>query len=294
MEKARMLIIGAGGFLGTHVARAAAHSFEVFRGGREAASDSASVQIDITDASSVDAAFQRIKPDVVLLLAALSDIDQCQAQPDLALAVNFRGPTHVANACALANAKLLFTSSAAVFDGHKHGYVEEDLPAPLSVYGKTKARAEAVVLALAPAAIVLRFALVVGFAGKAGTNAVLDNLVARWAAGSPVSSPTFEYRNPIDAGTLSNVMLRLLLNEDLNGIFHVGSKDSISRYDLNVKLAKRMGFSGDLVQPQTEPVAGRAPRGKDHFLISEKVRNVCGIPIPSCDEVIARCFDAAA
>lgn len=294
MDKARILIIGSGGFLGMHATRAAKESFEVFTGSRKAGADPGSVQIDITDASSVDTAFRRVRPDAVLLLAALSDIDKCQARPEQALAVNVLGSEHVANACARSNARLLFTSSAAVFDGRKHGYTEEDAPTPLSVYGETKARAEAAVLALVPSAIVLRVALVIGFARKAGTNAMLDNLAARWAAGSPVSSPTFEYRNPIDAGTLSGFMLRLLLHKDARGIFHAGAKESVSRYELNVKLAKRMGYSGDLVQPQTVPASGRAPRGLDHFLMSDKLHAVCNTTIPNCDEVIERSFDEAA
>jgi dTDP-4-dehydrorhamnose reductase len=294
MDKARLLLIGASGFLGAHAARKFAESYEVFTGNRVAARDSSSVQIDITDASSVDAAFRRVKPDAVLLLAALSDIDRCEAEPELAFAANVRGPENVANACARSNTRLLFTSSAAVFDGSKHGYAEDDTPTPLSVYGKTKARAEAAVLALLPSAIILRIALVIGFAGKKGTNAMLENLSARWACGSPVATPTFEYRNPIDAAALSGFMLELLKREDAHGIFHAGATESISRYDLNLKLAERMGYPSELVLAQTEPAPGRAPRGANHFLLTDKIRLICNIPIPSCDEVIARCFDEVA
>jgi dTDP-4-dehydrorhamnose reductase len=294
MDKARLLLIGANGFLGAHAARKFAESFEVFTGSRVAGTNSKSIQIDITDASSVDAAFQRVKPDAVLLLAALSDIDRCEAEPELAFATNVRGPENVANACARSNARLLFTSSAAVFDGRKHGYVEDDAPTPLSVYGKTKARAEAAVLALWPSAIILRIALVIGFAGNKGTNAMLENLSARWACGSPVATPTFEYRNPIDAVALSSFMLELLKHQHAHGIFHAGAKESISRYGLNLKLAERMGYPSELVLAQTEPAPGRAPRGLDHFLLTDKIRVVCNTPIPSCDEVIARCFDEVA
>src|SRR6202158_4135771 len=293
MDKARLLLIGANGFLGAHAARKFAQSFDVFTGSRVTATDSKNIQIDITNTSSVDAAFQRVKPDAVLLLAALSDIDRCEAEPELAFAANVRGPENVANACARSNTRLLFTSSAAVFDGSKHGYTEDDAPTPLSVYGKTKARAEAAVLALLPSAIILRIALVIGFAGKKGTNAMLENLSARRAGGWPVATPTFEYRNPIDAAALSSFMLELL-KQDAHGIFHAGAKESISRYGLNLKLAERMGYPSELVLAQTEPAPGRAPRGMDHFLLTDKIRVVCNPPIPSCDEVIARCFDEVA
>jgi dTDP-4-dehydrorhamnose reductase len=294
MDKARLLLIGASGFLGTYAARKFAKSFDIFTSSRVAVTDSRSAQIDIIDASSVDATFQRVKPDAVLLLGALSDIDRCEAEPELAFATNVRGPENVANACARSKARLLFTSSAAVFDGSKHGYTEDDAATPLSVYGETKARAEAAVLAILPSAIILRIALAIGFAGKKGTNAMLENLSALWACGSPVATPTFEYRNPIDAAALSSFMLELLEHEDAHGIFHAGAKESISRYGLNLKLAERMGYPSELVVAQTEPAPGRAPRGMDHFLLTDKIRAVCTIPIPSCDEVIARCFDEVA
>lgn len=294
MDKARLFIIGARGFLGGHAARAAKDSFEVVTGGRNTAAEAGSVQIDITDASSVDAAFHQVQPDAVLLLAALSDIDQCEAHPERALATNVRGPENVANACARSKARLLFTSSGAVFDGSKHGYAEEDVPTPLSVYGETKAQAETAVLGILPAAKVLRIALAIGFAGKTGTNAMLDNLAACWASGFSVASPTFEFRNPIDAGTLSRSMLQLLQSEDAAGIFHAGANESVSRYELNLRLAKRMGYSKDLVQPQTEPAPGRAPRGRDHYLMTDRLHAVCKTPVPDCDEVIERSFNEVA
>lgn len=294
MDKERLLLIGANGFLGTHARRKLAESFEVFTGARLTDADFRSVPIDITDAASVNAAFDRVKPRAVALLAALSDIDRCEAEPELAFATNVSGPINVAKACARSNGKLLFTSTAAVFDGSKHGYSEEDAVTPLSVYGRTKARAEAEIQAILPSALILRFALVIGFAGKKGTNAMLENLAARWASGSPVATPTFEYRNPIDAAALSNFMLELLRSPETRGIFHAGSRESISRYGLNLKLAERMGYSRDLVLPQTEPAKGRAPRGLDHFLLTDKIRKICSTPIPSCDEAIARCFDEAA
>lgn len=294
MDQKRILIIGARGFLGGYAARRCAGSFEVFTTSRTAPKSAASIQLDITDRDSVNRAFRFVKPDAVLLLAALSDIDRCQQQPAQAFAINVKGAEHVAEACLRSNTRLLFTSSSAVFDGCKHGYGEEDSPSPVSVYGETKARAEAAILALDPTAIILRFGLAVGFAGERGTNAMLNRLAIQWAGGSAVAAPTFEYRNPIDVATISRIMLELVTNEAAHGIFHLGASDSISRYNLYVKFAERMGYSRKLVLEQTEPIPGRAPRGLDHFLLTKKLRAFSSTPIPSCDEVIARCFDESA
>ncbi len=145
------------------------------------------MKIDITSAASVHAAFDRTEPDAVILLAAVSDIDQCERQPELAEAVNVCGAAHVVQACRRMKARLIFTSSAAVFDGTRHGYRESDPPTPVSVYGGTKARAEQLIAAELPAAVILRLALVVGFAEGAGTNAMLNKFAARLRAGETVS-----------------------------------------------------------------------------------------------------------
>ena len=273
-----------------YAVQAAAETFEVIRGDRSGNGQPGSIEVDVADASSVDRAFGQTKPDLVLLLAAMSDIDRCETLPEQAFAVNVRGAENVANACARSNARLLFTSSAAVFDGSKHGYREEDTIHPLSVYGKTKAWAENAVQALLPSAIVIRFALVLGLARKSGTNAMLDSMLRKWKAGEPVSLSTREVRNPIDAASLNRGMIGMLADSGVSGVYHVGASDSISRYELGKRLAKRAGVSADLVRPQGEPVPGRAPRGEDHFLLTEKIRRCWNWEVESCDQVIERCF----
>jgi dTDP-4-dehydrorhamnose reductase len=293
MERPRALIVGAGGFLGAYLVESATEKFEVIRGERGAA-EPGGIVIDITDSSSVDRAFEIVKPDVVLLLAAISDIDRCETQPAQAFAVNVRGVENVANTCARMNVRLLFTSTAAVFDGSKHGYHEEDEVNPVSVYGETKVRAEAVLREIMPTAVTIRFSLALGFALRAGTNSMLDGLQANWRTGKSVALSTSECRNPLHAQSVSEIMIRLAADYKMSGVYHAGACDSISRYELARRLAVRAGFPDHLVQPQTNPIPGRAPRGKDHFLLTDKLRSVCRMEIPTCDQVIERCFDGVA
>jgi dTDP-4-dehydrorhamnose reductase len=290
MDSPRLLIIGARGFLGTYAVGAALSKLEVIQGDRSANGMRGTVQVDISDAKNVDLAFKNVRPDCVLLLAAMSDIDRCEALAELAFATNARGPENVANACARSNARLLFTSTAAVFDGKKHGYAEDDEISPVSVYGKTKVWAENVVKSLTPSAAILRLALVLGFARKSGTNAMLDNVMAKWKAGEAVSFPTRELRNPIDADSLSKIMINLLATPTISGLFHVGALDGISRYELGKRLAARAGVSAELVCPQDVPAPNRAPRGEDHFLLTDKIRKIYNVELVGTDQVIERCF----
>ena len=291
-RKPKMLVVGSRGFLGRHATRVAARDFEVVEGNRTATGKSNEVRIDIKNEDSVAVAFDEVLPDVVLLLAAHSDIDHCEQHPEEARAVNVDGAEHVAAACVRSGARLLFASSGAVFDGRQHGYTEEARVNPVSVYGETKATAERRILALLPNAIVARLALVIGFAAPPGASAVLDKLRKRLASGESVAFPVFERRNPIDAATCSQFMVELVKRQE-QGVFHIGCMDSISRFDLGVKLASRMGYA-DRVRPELKPTPGRAPRGPDHFLLTDKLRAACAIPIPTCDEVIERCFNGIA
>lgn len=297
MDKQRLLVIGAGGFLGTYAVEAAQSpgTLQVIRGDRNQAvtkstAGKEAVEVDIANAASVDQAFAEAHPDCVLLLAAISDIDRCEASPDTAFAINARGAEHVANACARTNARLLFTSSAAVFDGNQQSYTEDASATPISVYGKSKLWAEQAVMHILPSAVVLRFALVLGFARRCGTNAMLDSLMAKWQAGKPVAFSTQEDRNPIDAATLSEIMVDLVADREISGIYHAGASDTLTRYELGLRLASRAGISSQLVQPQHAAPAGRAPRGRHHFLLTDKLQSVCNIETGNSQQVVERCF----
>lgn len=300
-DRQRLLIVGARGFLGTYAVEGALElgDFQVIRGDRSRSSagvipvvetETESVEMDVADAASVDRAFAQARPDCVLLLAAVSDIDRCEAAPEMAFSINAHGAEHVANACARDKVRLLFTSSAAVFDGGKDGYCEKDVALPISVYGKSKLWAEHAVTSLLPSAVILRFALVLGFAHKRGAKSMLDTWVEKWRASETVAFSTEEYRNPIDAGTLSKLMLHLISQREVSGIYHAGALDSLSRYQLGRRLAARAGMSSELVKPQYEAAPGRAPRGRNHLLLTDKLRAICDIETGSCDRVIERCF----
>ena len=292
MDKKRILVVGARGFLGMYAVEAAttADTFEVIRGDRSSTGHPGSVALNIADASSVDQAFRDARPDLVLLLAAIADIDRCERLPEEAFATNARGAENVANACARNNARLLFTSTAAVFDGKQHGYREEDAATPVSVYGRTKVWAEAAVKELTPSAAIVRFSLVLGFTRNTGTNAMLDGMVAKLEAGETIYLSTREKRNPLEAASLSRLLIRMLADPTANGLYHTGASDSISRYELGKRLAKRVNVSADLVQAKDDPIPGRAPRGEDHFLLTEKLHRFYNLDIESCDQVIERCF----
>ncbi len=278
--KPGLLIIGASGFVGAELAERAGEQYRVVAPGPD--------ELDVTGPASVEWGVAEAQPRVVALLAAVADIDQCEQQPELAWRVNAEGARLVADACARQNARLLYVSSAAVYDGTRESYRESDPPSPVSVYGRTKAEAERHVLSRLPASVVIRPALVVGRARTAGTNSFQAKLMSALSAGKTVTAPDFEYRNPIDVGTLAVAMLRLAANPDAGGIYHIGATGSVSRYDLACRYAALTGARRSQIVEQTEPVPGRAPRGLHHFLISERLELATGLMMPDIETVLER------
>jgi dTDP-4-dehydrorhamnose reductase len=284
--KLRLLVIGAGGFLGSRLLHSNDPRFEITGATRS--------DCDVTDRSSIRDAFARSRPQLVVLAAAIADIDRCEKMPDFARSINVTGAENVALECARHNTRLLFTSSGAVFDGTAERYVETDPPHPLSVYGQTKAEAERVIREILPNAIVARIALALGFSVRGGTNALLDKLHAAFAAGKAVHAPVSEYRNAIDAETLTRWILDLACASQASGVFHLGASDALSRYEIVCQLAKIMGYSTSLVIAQNTVEPDRAPRGLRQLLVPARIREYSNAAVPTCAETIERCVNVAA
>ena len=283
-QNPRLLIIGANGFVGGWVARTARNQFDVIEGTRLGGTPS-SVRIDVTQPASVKEAFDAAKPDVVLLTAAMADIDKCEQEKDLVGQINYQGPIHIARQCKIRRSRLIFCSTDAVFDGKLASYKENATPTPVNEYGRTKARAEKAIVEILPESVILRFSLVLGTAPVSGTNSYVNKLSDQLHAGQKVQTPTFEYRNPIDVARLAAVMIDLAGRNDW-GIFHVGASDKMSRYELARALAMKWNLSPDLIVPLDKPIAGRAPRGLDDFLVCERLPASTGFVVPTCEEVI--------
>jgi dTDP-4-dehydrorhamnose reductase len=283
----RLFIVGATGFVGSRLSAAARAHFEVVEGSR-APRSAGGVAIDIADAQSVRAAFDQARPDFVVHLAAMSDIDRAEREPQLAEAINVDGAVNVARECQRQNARMLYTSTDAVFDGAKGIYYEDDPPTPLNRYGRTKAQAEARVRELLPSALVVRPSLVLGRSASGGGNSYLEKVIGNLQAGNEIISPTYEFRNPIDVGTLCQFLLELIPARQSTGIVQIGATDKVSRYDLARAIAEYFGFDARLIVAQQAPVPGRAPRGRDDFLVTERLRALCSAPVPTCREVIER------
>lgn len=124
-------------------------------------------QLDITDKDAVNHFFDVNKIDALIHCAAFTAVDLAEDQRDLCFKVNTEGTLNLADACNRVGAKFLFISTDYVFDGMKDGmYDTNDTTSPKSVYGQSKADAEAYLISFSEKYFIVRISWAFGLNGK--------------------------------------------------------------------------------------------------------------------------------
>lgn len=155
----RVLVTGAGGQVGTEVARVLEGHAEVIAHGRDT--------LDLSDPGQLVARIREAAPHAIVNAAAYTAVDRAESEPESARTVNAVAPGLIAGEARRAGALLVHFSTDYVFDGSQRTpYVEADATQPLGVYGRTKLEGEHAVLESGAAAIVLRTAWVYGPYGR--------------------------------------------------------------------------------------------------------------------------------
>jgi dTDP-4-dehydrorhamnose reductase len=287
----KLMIFGGSGFIGGNLARLASQNgWDVCIADNRPLLQAEWWSVNVTDKDMVEKALEAVRPTAVVNVAAVADIDLAERERDLAYRVNVEGARILAESCAKSGLRYVFFSSDAVFDGTGLHYVEEDPPNPVNYYGHTKLEAEKAVLKACPQAIIIRLSLVLGFPVSGG-NSFLASLESKLEQDKGIRAPADEIRTPVDVITLCECILELC-DSQFSGVIHIGATDSISRYDLSRKLARRMGFNENLVEPQATSSAppGRAPRHKNGVISVAKAQAVLKTRLLSTDEGIKRAF----
>lgn len=266
-----LLITGAGGFLWWWLCREAVREWRVhgaFNTHIISSDKVAAHACDLADSDQISALLDRVRPDAVIHAAAVASPEVCQRHPEETRKINVDASRYLAVLCAHAGVPLVFTSTDLVFDGRKAPYSESDPPSPVNVYGEQKAAAEAAVLAAHPDAAVCRLPLLFGFSG--GSRDGFDHhIVTSLRQGIPVRLFTDEFRTPADPVSVARGLL--LAVSKMRGVYHLGGRLRLSRYDTGRRLAELFGLDTALLMPVGHASAeSAAPRAADVSLNSDR------------------------
>lgn len=184
-------------------------------------------ELDISDLAAVEAWLAERPCDVVFNCAAMTNVDGCETAFADAFAANALGPMNLARACRAAGAVLVHVSTDYVFPGTQEGSrTEDDAPAPLSAYGRSKLAGEGLALANNPRTHVVRTAWLYGD----GRNFVATMLRVG-AERDTVTVVDDQWGNPTSADDLAGELLRIALCDEY-GIWHCTNEGTCSWADL--------------------------------------------------------------
>jgi dTDP-4-dehydrorhamnose reductase len=249
--KARALLVtGATGTLGRAFARACRARAIPFRLLTRA-------EMDIADAGSVASVLDEATPWAVVNAAGYVRVDDAESDAERCVRENAEGPSVLAHACAARGVSLVTFSSDLVFDGaSQRPYVESDPPAPLNVYGRSKAEAEARVLALHPPALVVRAS---AFFGPWDEYNFVTLALRSLAGGRAFAATSDATVSPTYVPDLVNSSLDLLIDGE-RGVWHLANRGALSWAELARLAARLAGFDESLVEARPSSSFGFAAR----------------------------------
>jgi dTDP-4-dehydrorhamnose reductase len=202
---------------------------------------------DITDPASTKEAVTGFRPDVVIHTAAMTDVDGCERDPNLAFRVNALGTQNLALACGRIGAAMVHVSTNEVFDGTLgRPYYEWDPPSPQSVYARSKAAAEFYVRTLLHRFYIVRTAWLYA---RGGSNFVTKIIAAADRLGS-LRVVTDEVSAPTYAPDLAQAIAQVI-HTGHYGIFHFVNSGACSRHDWACKILELSGRADVPVEPIT-------------------------------------------
>ena len=276
--KRTILVIGAKGMLGRDlmtVLHAGLPNDEVVGWDIE--------EIDIQKEEETVTKIEKLRPSIVLHLAAYTDVDGCELDEGRAFAVNAEGTKHVALAVSRCQAKMVHLSTDYVFDGNKREpYLESDSPHPLNVYGRSKLRGEQYVQELGKGALIIRTQWLYGRYGKNFVTSILRQANEKKVlsiVNDQIGSPTY-------TADLAKV-ISVLIQFDARGIFHVANSDLCTWYVFGQTILKLSGMDKVKVIPISSKELGRpAVRPSYSVFNCQKLKRETGLALRPWSEAL--------
>ena len=244
----KILVTGANGMLGSALCPALTQrGHEVFA--TDLASSYEEIKyLDVRDYKQIEEIVGKVQPDMVMHLAAETDVDKCEIEPDHAFLTNTIGTQNVSLVCQRRSIRMVYISTIGVFYGDKpEPYSEFDNPNPINVYGRSKLEGEKIVQSLLERYYIIRAGWMVGGGPKKDKKFVgkiikrINETKVLKAVNDKIGSPTYTF-------DFSRCLIDLI-ETGYYGLYHCTNKGYASRFDVAKKIVDFLGRSDISVEP---------------------------------------------
>jgi len=286
MAKLKAVVIGASGLVGQGLVRVLENNQYEIAGTYMARSLPGLTRLDLGDFSAVQEYLHHLKPQLIFLTAALTNVDYCEEHPDETFRINIEGTRRVVEEASRLGSKLVFYSTDYIFDGKNGPYDEEIQASPVSIYGRSKFEAERVIQEVLEDYLILRTTVVYGWDRRSKNFAM--QVYQKLQSGVPLQVPEDQVGNPTLVDYLAEASVRLV-QQHTCGIVNVVGKDLIPRSEFSRALARVFGLDPQMIVPvPTASLKQRAQRPLQGGLKTEKLGRLLGTEAMSLDEALKR------
>lgn len=279
----KILLTGGNGFFCTRFAQRYKNAYEIL--------SASSSMLDITDEEKVTEILESFNPDYVIHAAAKASTEFCDKNPKLAYKINVTGALNVAKACKKVHSKMIFLSTEQVFNGNTEvgPYTEDDTPCPDTMYGKNKLEAEGLLKEVLDELWVIRFTWLFGMPERnCGMSPnILWGTLTDILNGKKTKATPNEYRGLTYVHEVIDQFPMIF--EIPYGIYHLGSNNSLSRYDICSFIFKEVGLEHrieELLEVDSEKYKDH-PR--DVRLCTDKIKSY-GLEFSEAKDGISKCL----
>jgi dTDP-4-dehydrorhamnose reductase len=253
----KILITGANGFIGYYLCEQllAKHHTVVATGKGDcrlpfgAETGFFYESMDFTDPFNVHDVFEEHKPDAVIHAGAMGKPDECEQNQWLAYTVNTEGTITLLLNAEEHKSFFLFISTDFVFDGERGMYGEDDIPAPVNFYGKSKLEAEEAVKEYEYEWAIARTVLVYG-KPQLGRSNLLTIVKEKLEKGEAYNVLDDQVRTPTYVEDLARGIVTMI-EKNATGIYHLSGEDILTPYQMAIKTADYLGLDPSLVKRVT-------------------------------------------
>ncbi len=291
----RLALVGHSGMLASMVHAVAPAEYEIFPFDLP--------DFDITDRDQVLRTLVALRPDTVINCAAFTNVDACETEEEIATRVNGHGPGYLAEAARDCGARLVHVSTDYVFDGKKREpYREDDLPQPLSAYGRSKLLGEA---AIQESGLDRFFIIRTSWLYGPGGKNFVETIIRLAREREELRIVADQFGTPTYTGDLAQAIFNLLTLDTPRasgftpyGIYHVSNSGSCSWHEFATAIVAELERLGTAVKARrivpipTQDYPLPAPRPAYSIFSKEKYCCETGYEIPHWRESLRTYFDA--
>ncbi len=240
--------------------------------------------MDITSEAQVREVIISCQPDAVIHCAAYTAVDAAEDNEDLCRKINVDGTRYIAQVCKELDIPMMYFSTDYVFDGQGEEYrTEDDVKAPLNVYGQSKYDGELAVQELVEKHFILRISWVFGINGNNFIKTMLRVGPQRGEVGvvaDQIGSPTYTY-------DLAKLVIDMI-ETDKYGVYHVTNENVCSWYEFACEIFKQAGLDVKVNPLTTAEYPVKATRPSNSRMSKKKLMDAGFDLLPSWQDALKR------